>query len=109
MENLPLNAWGTIEESGSLPEGGARPFLVPSVYAASRVARAVCVRSIRSSRIPWCPTPRRETRAAADNFAARDATLRDDIATLCPSGVQHHAQDAVDAKPGVPEAGVVVV
>ena len=25
-----------------------------------------------------------------------------------PSGVEHHAQDAVDAEPGVPEAGVSV-
>ena len=59
--------------------------------------------------IPWCPTQPRETRAADDNFAAGDATLRDDIAKLCPARVQHHAQDAVDAEPRVPEAGVGVV
>src|SRR4030095_5949462 len=105
MENLPAYAWGTIEGPGSLPEWSAA-FLVPSAYTATRVARALCVRSIRSSRIPWCPTPPRETRAADDNFAAGDATLRDDIAKLCLSRMQHHAQDTVDAEPGMPEAGV---
>ena len=53
--------------------------------------------------------PPRETRAAGDNSAAGGATLRDDIAKLCPACVQHHAQEAVDAEPGVPEAGVGVV
>ncbi len=95
-----------MKVSARLPEGSA-VFLVPSANAASRVARAVCVRSIRSSPYPWCPTPPRETRAADDNFAAGDATLRDDIAKLCPARMEHHAQDAVDAEPGMPEAGAV--
>jgi hypothetical protein len=88
---------------------GSAAFLVPSAYAASRVARAVCVRSIRSTRIPWCPTPPRETRTADDNFAAADATLRDDIAKLCPARVPHRAEDAVDAELGMPGAGVGAV
>ena len=58
--------------------------------------------------IPWCPTPPRETRAAGDNFAAGDATLRDDIAKLCPARVQHHAEDAVDAEPGIKAVGGMV-
>ena len=42
-------------------------------------------------------------------IARLNSTLTSDHASALRCGVQHHAQDAVDAEPGVPEAGISVV
>src|SRR5262245_27826110 len=58
--------------------------------------------------IPRCATPSRETWVAGDNFTAGGGNLCDDTAKLCPTRVQHHAQDAVDAEPGCQRRASVV-
>src|SRR5947207_1345636 len=65
-------------------------------------------RRIEKSQTPHSPSPRPPNLAPQrDRSPELDPDLRPRL--RAPARGQHHAQDAVDAEPGVPETGVGVV
>jgi hypothetical protein len=60
-----------------------------------------------ASSAPFAKPPRRLSLRSASAFL--NSTLTCDQASALESRVQHHAQGAVDAEPGMPEAGVAFV
>ena len=55
----------------------------------------------------WLVEPPRLSNLASSGDRPPELDADDEPRLCVPSRLQHHAQDAVDAEPGVPEAGVV--
>jgi hypothetical protein len=89
--------WSKVHTPAKVPEGVEECGLRAAATRASRVGQACLVEPAR----PPDLTPERERPPELDT---------DDSPRLrTPARVQHHAQDAVDAEPGVSEASVGVV